>query len=204
MSSTISPTHPHNFANLKCSPSTLICREKTVIFGDVTIGTDCIIHPTAYIVARDGPIIIGNSNLIEERVSIINKKAEPLVIGDHNVFEVDSSCEAIKIGDHNILESKSKVSDDIELKDNCIIGAGCVLSNIHKHDNEIDDDKDKKVKREFPSNSVICGKNMSNRVVSDLPPSSHSSQLDFLRKILPNYQKLWRPPGLPLTPQQQR
>lgn len=171
-----------------------------MIFGDVTIGADCIIHPTAYIVAKDGPIIIGNSNLIEERVSIVNKRSEPLIIGDYNVFEVDSSCEAPRIGNHNIFESKSKVNGYIELRDNCIIGAGCVLSNMFRGSGIENDDRG--TKRELPSNTVICGENMSNRVVPDLPPSSHSSQLDFLRKILPNYQKLWRPPGLPLTPQQ--
>lgn len=194
---TISATHPHNFAQLKCPTSSLICREKTVIFGDVTIGNDCVIHPTAYIVARNGPIVIGNNNLIEERVKIINNKPEPMVIGDHNVFEVDSYCEASKIGDNNIMESKSRINERIELTDNCIIGAGCNLSDMDKNNETSQSDR-----RIFPSNTVICGRDMNKRVVKDLPASSHGSQIDFLRKILPNYQKLWRSPNQPLTPQQ--
>lgn len=192
MTSAISPSN--NFANLKCPPSTIICREKTVILGDVTIGSDCIIHPTANIIAKNGPIIIGSNNLVEERVNIINNRSEPMIIGDHNVFEVDSRCEAPRVGDHNVLESKSVVGKNVELTDNCIIGAGCTLFNQETIDEE-------NVKK-FPSHTVISGENMSRRVVPDLPSSSHGSQLDFLRKILPNYQKLWRPANLPMTPQQ--
>lgn len=32
-----------------------------------------------------------------------------MVIGNNNVFEVDSYCQASKVGDNNILEAKSKV-----------------------------------------------------------------------------------------------
>ena len=32
-----------------------------------------------------------------------------MVIGNNNVFEVDSYCQASKIGDNNILEAKSKI-----------------------------------------------------------------------------------------------
>ena len=30
------------------------------------------------------------------------------IIGNYNVFEVDSTCEAYKVGDNNILETKGK------------------------------------------------------------------------------------------------
>lgn len=188
----VKSTHPHNFAQLKCPPSTIICKEKTVILGNVTIGPDCVVHPTTSILAIGGPIVIGSSNLIEERVRIVNNRPEPMVIGDHNVFEVDSHCEAPRVGNHNVLESKSRVGANIELTDNCIIGAGCVLS-----------DQESSKAAKLASHTVIFGNDMNQRVVSDLPTSSHTSQLDFLRKILPNYQKLWRPvDSLPATPPQ--
>lgn len=182
---------PGNFAGLKSSGSTLICREKTVIIGDVTIGPECVIHPTTNIIAKNGPIVIGSSNLIEERVQIVNNQPEPMVIGDNNVFEVDSRSEASKIGNFNILESKSKVGPNVQLTNRCIVGAGCTLIAV-----EI-----------VQPNTVITGKDSNRRVVQDLPASSHSSQLDFLRKILPNYQKLLHPlktlpvsSDLPATP----
>lgn len=36
-----------------------------------------------------------------------------MVIGNNNVFEVDSYCEASKIGDNNVLEAKCKYSNEI-------------------------------------------------------------------------------------------
>lgn len=184
---------PQNFAQLKTAGSSLICREKTVILGDVTIGPECVIHPTTTIIAKSGPIVIGSGNLIEERVQIINNRPEPMIIGDNNAFEVDSRSEAQKIGDYNILEAKSSVGPNIQLTNRCIIGAGCTVSG-----------DDSTILR---PNTVITGLNSNRRVVQDIPASSHSSQLDFLRKILPNYQKLLRPlvnpnisSDLPATP----
>lgn len=186
MSAQSQASSPDNFAALKFHPSTIICREKTVILGDVTIDADCVIHPTACIIARDGPIEIGKDNLIEERVEIINTLNQKMIIGNQNVFEVDTYCEAPKVGNSNLFESKSKVCNKIEVSNNCIIGSGCHLSR---------DEAEK-----LPNNSVIYGTKMM-RAVPNLPPMSQGSQLDFLRKILPNYQKLWRPN---IQPQAQR
>jgi len=41
--------------------------------GDITIGSRTVIHPRAKIIALLGPIIIGENNIIEEQVQIINK-----------------------------------------------------------------------------------------------------------------------------------
>ncbi|GFT98516.1 hypothetical protein NPIL_298951, partial [Nephila pilipes] len=40
--------------------------------GEITIGSRTVIHPKAHIIAEAGPIVIGESNLIEEQVKIIN------------------------------------------------------------------------------------------------------------------------------------
>lgn len=168
-----------------------------MILGDVTIGSDCVVHPTVQIIARQGPIRIGNNNLIEERVSIINDKPEPLIIGDHNVFEVDSRCLSTNVGNNNVMESKSSIDSTIELSDSCVIGAGCQLASdslVHVNERKLSKEK-------LDPFTVVSGRNMNRRVVRNLPASSHNSQLDFLRKILPNYQKLWRPSNLPVTPQ---
>lgn len=186
MASSATYLDPNNFINLKCHPSTLICREKTTILGDVTIGSHCVIHPTTTIIAKRGPIVIGNHNLFEERVEIINKNERPLLIGDHNVFEVDSHCEATHIGDNNILEIKSRIGDNVQLTNYCVIGAGCDLTR--EFPSSVAPVKRVEV---FPPNTIISGQKLKREVVRRLPPSSHSSQLDFLRKILPNYQKIW-------------
>ena len=82
------------------------------------------------ILAEDGPIIIGDNNLIMEKAVIINKwinfptlhnyfvfyrkpssdesdAKKTLVIGDGNVFEFCARCESKSIGSDNIFESKS-------------------------------------------------------------------------------------------------
>lgn len=57
--------------------------------GDIIVGTRTVIHPKARILARAGPIRIGESNLIEEQVEIVNDTPNTiLIIGDFNVFEV--------------------------------------------------------------------------------------------------------------------
>lgn len=38
-----------------------------------SLGTQTVVHPGAQILAEDGPIVIGDSNLIQEQVTIINK-----------------------------------------------------------------------------------------------------------------------------------
>lgn len=168
--------------------------------GDVTIGTDCVVHPTTQILAVNGPIVIGSNNLIEERVRIINNQTQPMVIGDQNVFEVDSQCEAPKVGDNNTLECKSYVGSHIVLTDNCVVGAGCQLRQANGEAIKTDQ-VDGEMKRQiFEPNTVVSGRNLSRRVVKNLPASLHTCELDFLRKILPNYQKLWRPANIPATP----
>ena len=54
-----------------------------------------MVHPSARILAEGGPIIIGESNLVQEKAVIINKKTDSeekrtLVIGDGNMFSIAS------------------------------------------------------------------------------------------------------------------
>lgn len=55
-----------------------------------------------------------------------NKENTPvLIIGSHNVFEVDCNVEAPKIGNHNVFESKCFVGNKVTVSNGCTIGAGC-------------------------------------------------------------------------------
>ena len=54
-----------------------------------------MVHPSAKILTEGGPIIIGESNLVQEKAVIINKKTDSeekrtLVIGDGNMFSIAS------------------------------------------------------------------------------------------------------------------
>lgn len=161
---------------MKIGSGAIVCSEQTRLEGDITIGSKTVIHPTATIIARSGPIIIGDCNLIEEYVTIINVSENPMIIGSHNVFEVGSYCESPQIGDHNILESKSRVGCETRISSGCVIGAMCAVNNDGI----------------LPDNTVIFGSDCKRRIQHE-KPAPQTYQLDFLSKILPNYQKLERP-----------
>lgn len=166
-----------NKGNLKVAAGAVVCQEAE-IEGDVTIGARTVIHPKARVIAEGGPIIIGDNNLIEEHVSIVNRafgsgNQTVLIIGNNNVFEVGAHSEAVKIGDHNVLESKCHVGRQTQLSNGCIIGTMCMI-NTH----EI-----------LPQNTVIYGSECERRVQCE-HPAPQTLQLDFLSKILPNYHHL--------------
>jgi dynactin-6 len=158
---------------VKIAAGAVVCAEQTQLVGDVTIGCQTIVHPTSSIKALKGPIIIGESNIIEERVSIVNNSEKPLVIGSFNVFEVGSHSESQSIGDHNVLEYKSVLGRKTILTTGCIIGAKC-----HVETDEI-----------LQPNTVIFGSECRRRTQSE-KPVPQTNQRDFLTKILPNYQRL--------------
>ena len=71
--------------------SKVVIAQDTDIRGQVTIGTESVVHPKASILAIGGPITIGQGNVIEENAVIINLRKATMRIGDHNYFEVGSS-----------------------------------------------------------------------------------------------------------------
>lgn len=51
-----------------------------------------------------------------------------LIIGSHNVFEVDCHIESPKIGNYNVFESKCFVGNKVTVTNGCIVGAGCKVT----------------------------------------------------------------------------
>ncbi|XP_068216146.1 dynactin subunit 6 isoform X2 [Palaemon carinicauda] len=169
---------------VKVTPGAVVCFEADY-FGDISIGSRTVIHPKARIIAEAGPIIIGEANLIEEQAQIINRLPpgkEPgetpqvMVIGNNNVFEVDSYCQASKIGDNNVLEAKSHVGPGVELSRGVVVGSLCSVT----------------CPQVIQENTVIYGDEFHQRTQSE-KPAAQGLQLDFLTKILPNYHHLIKP-----------
>lgn len=160
-------------SNVKIAAGAIVCIEQTKISGDVTIGSKTIVHPTATIIAENGPILIGAYNLIEEYTMIINMNREPMVIGSFNVFDVGSHSESSKIGDYNVLESKSRLGSKCTLSTGCVIGSKCSVETCET----------------LPPNTMVYGSECKRRVMSE-KPQFQSYQLEFLTKVLPNYQKI--------------
>ncbi|XP_026294239.1 dynactin subunit 6 [Frankliniella occidentalis] len=169
--------------DLKIALHAIVCHESK-LRGDITIGAHTIVHPRATIIAEAGPIIIGESNIIEEQAHIINRLppgADPssqivMEIGNGNVFEVDCLFESTKMGDQNVLEVKSHVGREVEIKSGCIIGAACKLTG----------------KEVLPENTVVYGRNCARRIAMDKPPIQ-TLQIEFLTKTLVNYHHLKKP-----------
>ena len=164
--------------DVKLGLNCIIC-EDSKIQGDVTIGNGTIIHPRACIIAEDGPIIIGEQNLIEDKVIIINKntsgsESSVMQIGNSNVFEVGSRNESLNIGDSNVLEAKSFVGRQVVITNNCIIGAGCKVTHPET----------------LAENSAFYGPDCALKI-----SQGHQTQLlqmEFLAKLLPNYHYLMK------------
>ncbi|XP_030764015.1 dynactin subunit 6 [Sitophilus oryzae] len=170
--------------SFKIFPGALVC-EESKLRGDITVGAGTIIHPSASIIAEAGPIIIGENCLIEEQAKIIhrlpfdqqNKDNTPvLIIGSHNVFEVDCTIEAPKIGNNNVFESKCFVGNKVTVSNGCTIGAGCRIT-------------DEQILKE---NISIFGSKCQIRESID-KPVPQILQMETLMKILPNYHHIRKP-----------
>lgn len=150
---------------IKVMPGAIVC-EDSKFRGEITIGSNTIVHPSVSIVAEAGPIIIGEFCLIEEQAKIIhrlpidqqeNENTPVLIIGSNNVFEVDCTVEALKIGDNNVFESKCFVGNKVSVTNGCIIGAGCRLTE----------------EQTLKENTVVYGKKCHQREALDKPAVSH-------------------------------
>nr|SVE78602.1 EOG090X0I48 [Daphnia lumholtzi]SVE79231.1 EOG090X0I48 [Daphnia lumholtzi] len=161
----------------KIANGAIVCCECD-LQGDITIGSRTVIHPRAKIIAISGPIIIGENNIIEEQVQIINRCETPMIIGNNNVFEVDCHVESKFIGDNNIVESKAFVGRQTSLSNGCVIGAKCEVL----------------VAETLQEGSLFygAGSDVKRRIQSD-KPSAQGAQIEFLSKVLPNYHRIRKP-----------
>lgn len=165
---------------MKIYPKAIVC-EDSQLKGDITLGYGCVVHPKATILAEAGPIVIGDNCIIEEYATIAHRvdQGEPggvLTIGPNNVFEVGCTVEALRIGERNIFECKSFVSSKVRVPNGCVIGSGCRLEEAIA----------------LTENTVVSGRNCVQRDALE-KQSSQTLQLDFLRKVLPNYHHLKKP-----------
>lgn len=169
--------------SIKIFPKSVVC-EESILRGEITFSAGCVVHPSATIIAEAGPIIIGENCIVEEYVTITHELAEGAVwdannilsIGSHNVFEVGCTVKASRIGDKNVFESKCFVGRDVTVSSGCVIGAGVKMSTNQK----------------LPENTIVYGQQALQREAID-KQVSQTLQIDFLRKVLPNYHRLRKP-----------
>ncbi|XP_005181594.2 dynactin subunit 6 [Musca domestica] len=181
---------PAESNDVKIMNKSIVCEDST-LRGDITISQGCVIHPSASILAEAGPIILGENCIVEEYATIAYRLTEeqkrqkeegnlepcpPLVVGSNNVFEVGCIVEAQKIGDKNVFECKCYVGPEVVVTNGCVVGAAVSL----------------KCKQVLPESTVIYGRDCQQREAID-KYAYQTLQIDFLRKVLPNYHHLRKP-----------
>ncbi|EPQ26915.1 uncharacterized protein PFL1_05550 [Pseudozyma flocculosa PF-1] len=129
--------------------SRVVIAQDAELRGEISIGSGTVIHPRAVVYAQQGPISIGSNCIIEEMAAIVNRRPEPMQIGDDNLFEVGSRIEAAGVGSSNTFQVRCKVASTIRVGSYCNIGAGCSVvptalwpRNIEDLFGDDDDDDD--------------------------------------------------------------
>lgn len=104
-----------------CEENCIICSE-TIFEGPhpIQIGKNTIIHPRVTIAAKNGAILIGSDNIIEENVIIETTTSEPILIGDFNLIRVASQINCC-IGSGNIIEVRAKLLSTAKITDGCVV-----------------------------------------------------------------------------------
>ena len=148
-----------------------------ILEGDVSIGHRTIVHPLARIIAKTGPIVIGDNNIIEEKVEIINDSPgeKVMIIGSGNVFQACCSVRSLKVGNNNVMESGSEVGPDTVLPYGNVITAGCRVE----------------VKEVLPELAILYSQaGCEERRLATAPPPDTQQEVELLAKLLPNYHQL--------------
>ncbi|MFC4798840.1 gamma carbonic anhydrase family protein [Neobacillus sp. GCM10023253] len=96
------------------------------IVGDVTIGKDSTVWFNAVLRADDGPIIIGERCSIQDNSTI--HMFESCIIEDDCTIGHNAILHGCKIGRKTIVGMGSTILDNVEVGEECIIGANTLLA----------------------------------------------------------------------------
>ena len=94
------------------------------------IGARTVVHPRAKLIAQGGPIEIGEDNIIEELVTIVNKRSEPLRIGQGNRIACAVTLDSVAaIGNYNTIEAKVSLGPNVTVGNDSILSTGLSLDD---------------------------------------------------------------------------
>jgi carbonic anhydrase/acetyltransferase-like protein (isoleucine patch superfamily) len=98
------------------------------LIGDVQIGKDSTVWFNAVIRADDGPIIIGERCSIQDNSTIHLYEGFPVVIEDDVTIGHNAILHGCKVGKRSIVGMGSTLLDNVEVGEECIIGANTLLA----------------------------------------------------------------------------
>lgn len=99
--------------------------EAAYVVGDVTIGAESSVWPSAVVRGDDAPIVIGRATNIQD-CAVVHAE-EDASIGDYVTIGHGAVIHGLKIGDHCLIGNNATVLDGAELGDHCIVAAGAVV-----------------------------------------------------------------------------
>jgi dynactin-6 len=118
---------------------------------------------------ESGEIIIGKSNLFEDRVTIINKTPGKMIIGNNNQFHSGCIISAQSIGNDNEFGAFCSVEEGVVIRDYCNVGIK-VLVKVNA----------------ILENQTFQFADTRSRI-SSIKPSIHEKHLEYLYETLPKY-----------------
>ncbi|EKN70095.1 hypothetical protein BABA_06951 [Neobacillus bataviensis LMG 21833] len=98
------------------------------LIGDVQIGKDSTVWFNAVLRADDGPIIIGERCSIQDNSTIHLYEGFPVVIEDDVTIGHNVILHGCKVGRNSIIGMGSTLLDNVEVGEECIIGANTLLA----------------------------------------------------------------------------
>ncbi|MBY0148355.1 gamma carbonic anhydrase family protein [Neobacillus niacini] len=98
------------------------------LVGDVTIGEESTVWFNAVVRGDDGPITIGKRCSIQDNATIHLYEGSPVVIGDDVTIGHNVILHGCKVGRCSIIGMGSTLLDNVEVGEECIIGANTLLA----------------------------------------------------------------------------
>jgi len=100
-----------------------------VIIGDVTIGPESSIWPTAVLRGDQAPIVIGAQTSIQDGTVIHVSRAVPTNVGNRCVVGHNAHLEGCSILDYCLIGSGSVVLHHVVVGPHSLVGAGAMVPN---------------------------------------------------------------------------
>lgn len=99
-----------------------------VIIGDVRVGPESSVWPTAVLRGDHGRIVIGSGTSIQDGTVIHCTAEHDTIVGDRCVVGHNAHLEGCIIGDDSLIGSGAIVLNGARVGPACLIGAGAVVS----------------------------------------------------------------------------
>ncbi|GAA1874527.1 gamma carbonic anhydrase family protein [Pseudonocardia ailaonensis] len=99
-----------------------------VVIGNVTLGANASVWPTAVLRGDDGYIVVGERSSIQDGSIIHTTARRPTLIGNEVTVGHNVHIEAATIADHALVSSGSVVLNGAEVGEGAVVAAGAVVS----------------------------------------------------------------------------